>query len=197
MPLFGDAGRTSPAAAACGAAVHEAVEQSPAVMALPRIGDIEVAQDLKLQALGWRVQRVGWACMALAVIAAAAGLFGSGGPASRATAATENGALRADYARFARRQAPQTLRLHFGAEAVRGGEVTLWFERAYVERMVVEQVVPEPQRVSVGPERLTYRFAADGPGMVSFHVRFDGPGIVRGRAGTGAAALELRHVVYP
>lgn len=166
-------------------------------MPLPRIGDLEVAQDLRLQALGWRVQRVGWACMALAVIAAAAGLFGSGGPASRASAVADHGALRAEYPRFARRQAPQTLRLHFGADAVRGGEATLWLERAYVDRMVVEQVVPAPQRVSVGPERLTYRFAADGPGMVSFHVRFDGPGMVHGLAGTGTSVLALRHVVYP
>ena len=48
------------------------------------LGDLEVGQDLDFQRREWAVQRVGWGAMALVILAALLGLFGSSGPLSRA-----------------------------------------------------------------------------------------------------------------
>jgi hypothetical protein len=43
-----------------------------------RIGDLEINQDLGAQQKTWTIQRIGWGGMALIVLAALGGAFGSG-----------------------------------------------------------------------------------------------------------------------
>lgn len=164
-------------------------------MPLPRIGSLEVAANPRLQERGWRIQRIGWIVMGLLVAAAAAGAFGKGGPLSETTAS--HAFLTVEYPRFSRRLAPETLRVRFGEEAVRNGQVALWIERAYLEKTTVQEIMPPPLRVVVAPERLTYVFAAEGAGAISFHLQFEGPGAAAGRLGIGSAAVALRQLVYP
>lgn len=177
---------------AAASAVHAGGRQSPGHMPLPRVGDLEVAQNLELQQRGWVIQRVGWAVMALVLAAAAAGLFG-GGPLSRAEA--QAGALRVEYPRFARREAVTTLKVHL--PPAREGEAHLWLERAYLEKLRIARIEPPPARVLAGAQRITYAFAAEGGAAVSIHLQFIDSGALAGTLGSGAAALAVRHFVYP
>ena len=47
--------------------------------------DLAIREDMRHQRLEWAVERVGWAAVALVLVAALAGLLGHG-PLSRATA---------------------------------------------------------------------------------------------------------------
>jgi hypothetical protein len=132
------------------------------------------------------------------VAAGLAGLAGRG-PFSRASVATEDGRLRVEYERFLRMQAPSRLKLHFGKESIRGGEMRVWFDRGYIEQSKLEQIVPQPLRTEVGAERLTYVFAGtDGQsGTIAIELQPRRFGWVSGRLGTGDVALEWRQLVFP
>src|SRR4051812_23902911 len=60
-----------------------------------RVGGAEVAQDLEFRQHSWRVQRVGWAALALLTGAALLGPFGKG-PLCRTTAGVPAGDLGVD-----------------------------------------------------------------------------------------------------
>jgi hypothetical protein len=161
-------------------------------------GSLEIPQDMAFQRRSWRVQRVGWAVLALIVAAGLAGLAGSG-PLSPATQESQDASLRLEYDRFTRMHAPSRLRLHFGTQAVRAGEVRIWLDRSYMEQVKLERVVPQPQQVQVGEKRLVYVFAAEEgqPGAVTFEMQHRTFGRISGRAGIGDAVLEYRQLVYP
>jgi hypothetical protein len=161
---------------------------------------LQLEQDPRFQRRSWYAERAGWAVMALAVIGALAGLFGSG-PLSGARTASVRGELAVEYQRFARSKAPVTLRLEFSEQVARRGQVRLWIARGYLEAMKVEHILPEPAQVEVAGERLVYVFAlgaAGGGGSVSFRLKPDGFGMVRGSAGVeGGEEVRFRHLVYP
>lgn len=70
-----------------------------------RIGDLDIAQDLEHQRREWVIERIGWAIMALILLAALAGLLGSG-PLSNARIDHPGSHLSAEYNRFERYQSP-------------------------------------------------------------------------------------------
>jgi hypothetical protein len=163
-------------------------------------GGLQIGEDLDFQRRDWIVQRAGWALMALAIFAAVAGLFGSG-PLSRAQLAPADGLLWIEYERFARSRAPSALRVHFARDAVRNGQVRFWIDRAYLEEMKPERILPEPQKVEVSGERLVYEFSVGsggGPGTISFALKPEGVGVIHGRVGLeGRDGLSFRQFLYP
>ena len=165
-----------------------------------RVGDLEISQDLNFQRRSWVVQRVAWVMLALLILAALLGLFGSG-PLSRAMAGRQDGPLRAEYHRFWRFKSPMSLRLHIGPQAARSGQARVWLSRSYLEAMSVQHVTPQPQRVEVGPDRLTYVFTLsqpERPTAVTFNIEPEMPGSVPGQAGLeNGAVVSFRHFIYP
>jgi hypothetical protein len=164
----------------------------------PKHRGIELEQDLAFQQRSWRVQRFAWGVLVLIVGAALAGLAGSG-PVSRGSRAAQDGRFIIEYERFVRMQAPSRLRLHVSREAVRAGEVRVWFDRNYIERIKLEQIVPQPKRTEVGEQRLTYIFAAedDQSAMIIFDLQLQTFGRVSARVGMGEVALDFQQLVYP
>jgi hypothetical protein len=178
---------------------------------IQRVGSLEVEQDLGLQQRMWRVQRVGWGVMALLVLAAAAGLTGSG-PLSQTSAATPGGALRLDYDRFLHAEGLTTLQVHLGENNLGEsnesgtksgeGQRRIWISRAYLEKVPIERSVPEPERVEVGADRVTYVFAEAPAGAPAARVTFYGSvttlGRVEGQIGLPEGpSLRFQHFVYP
>jgi len=159
---------------------------------------IELSQDLGFQERDWAVQHVGWLLIALVIIAALAGVWGSG-PLSDGVATSADGAIRIEYARFARMNAPTQMRIHFTARRVEDGEVRLWLDRSYLAEFLPKTIVPSPRTVEVGTDRLTYVFDAERmqAGGVVFQMEPQTVGRVAGRAGIGEADVGFRHFVYP
>jgi hypothetical protein len=167
-------------------------------MPFERVGDLELAQDLRFQRRDWIAQRVGWVLMALFLLAALAGLIGRGGPLARTQAQSADGGLRVEYDRFAHYEAPTRLRLIVSDRVARGKDVRLWIERAYLANARLQQVMPEPQSVRLAGERVIYVFDAGAGGEVSFELKPDTFGVLAGRAGLeGGGEVAFRHFVYP
>lgn len=124
-----------------------------------KIGALEIHQDLSFEKRNWRVQRLGWAAMALFVLAGAAGAFGRG-PISSAWVASSGQALRVDYERFARHGAPTEFRVTVAAAAVEGENLRLNLSRQFLHRQHVEEVQPPPDSTLVSADTITYVFRA-------------------------------------
>jgi hypothetical protein len=169
-----------------------------------RVGDLEVDQDLEFQRREWLAERIGWAVMALLVLAALLGLFGTG-PLTRATAGDRAGPLWIEYERFNRLLAPSTLRVHLGAGAALGGEARVWLDRRYLESIQLQRVMPQPDGVEAAPDRMVFVFRVaepDQPTAITFSFKPEHVGSLPGRAGLAGAApsdqpLRFRQFVYP
>jgi hypothetical protein len=118
---------------------------------IPRVGDLQVHQDLRHSAREFIVERVGWCAFGLILVAALLGLLGPG-LLSRAIA--EQGELRVEYDRFIRHQAPTEIRVH--ARPQDDGKIHLRINREYLERMDLTSVQPPPASVQGGPSEHTF-----------------------------------------
>lgn len=167
---------------------------------LGRVGDLEIDQDLEFQRRSWAVQRVGRVVVGLLVLAALLGLFGAG-PLSGASAGREGDDLRLEYSRFGRLMSPMTLRVHLAESAARGDKVRLWLSRDYLAGVKVDQVMPEPDSVEAGKDRLTYTFSLTDPSAsteVAFHLEPQTFGPLPGEIGLeNGSALGFRQFIYP
>jgi hypothetical protein len=165
-----------------------------------QVGSLQIGQDIAFLERSWTVQRVAWIVMALIVAAAFAGLFGAG-PLSRATAGALGDPLRLDYQRFLRFQTPTSLSVELNPTAARDGAFRVWLARDYAEAVRIQEVVPPPERVEAGSDRLIYVFLAapaGGPAGVTFHLQPERVGPLSGRLGTpDGPTLSFNHFVYP
>ena len=129
---------------------------------LKQVGELQIAEDLEFQRKEWRFERIGWALMALVLLAALLGLLGPG-PLSNATAGEEGGALWAKYQRFAHRSALTRLEVYAGPNTAQEGQLRLWVSRETIGVNEVRGIQPEPEQVSAAGDRFVYTFAVDDP----------------------------------
>jgi hypothetical protein len=94
--------------------------------------------------------------MALFLLAALLGLFGSG-LLNQVTASTPDGVGQLDDERLTRYVAPTSLRLTVAPAAASEGVVDLWLNHAYLQAVQLEQVVPEPLESSDEADVLSAR----------------------------------------
>lgn len=119
---------------------------------------LQVDQDLRAERREWRTERIGWVAMLALVVAALAGLLGTG-PLSHADAGDDR--LRVAYERTIRRQAPARLKVQLPAGAAEGAEAWLWIDRAYADAVAIQKITPAPLAVEAAGDRLGYRLALD------------------------------------
>lgn len=161
-------------------------------------GGLEIDQDLAFERRDWTAERAGWVVMGVLAAAALAGLLGPG-PLARRSAEASGGALRVEYERFARAQAPTDVTVHVrsaGGEALR-----VSVDRAYLDAVVVERVQPEPVRTEGAPDRVTFVFPVRdprAPASVRLRVEPQRFGRHAARIGVeGAGEIAFRQLVYP
>lgn len=164
-----------------------------------RTKSLDIAQDLQFQQRSWAVQRAGWAMMGLLIAAALLGLLGPG-PLSKKTVGNKGDLLSLEYQRFGRFQSPEQLKIYLGPEAVRDGQAQVWLNRGYLKNVQVERIVPEPQQVEAGPDRLTYVFKmspSNQPTEITFYLQPDHIGPKSGQIGLVDARLSFSQFTYP
>ncbi len=160
---------------------------------------LPIEEDMVFQRRTWRVERVGWAAMALIVLTAFLGFFGAGGPFSRRTLAAEDVPLEVDIPAYSRREASVELviRLKPGAAVER---TQLWLSGAFLDSFQIEGIVPRPVEARPEGDGLLHVFAAGGAPAATVHLyaRCQTTGIIDYRVGTGPQhALAVRQYVYP
>ena len=169
-------------------------------VAIVRVGGLEIDQDLEFQRRVWVAQRVGWALMALFVLAAAVGLLGVG-PLSHARAAIP-GVMTLEYERFARFETSETLTVRLDSAATAGEVVRLSLNREFLDSAKIETVLPPPARVESAAGRLIYVFAVGEPRVplvVTFTFEPRDIGVHEGivRLESRDARIAFRQLVYP
>jgi hypothetical protein len=156
-----------------------------------------VDEDLAFQQKDWRVQRAGWAVLALIIAAGLAGLFGPG-PLSNATASGGD-VLHVQYERFVRHGGQTNLTVRVASADPGPLQVTIG--REYLAAFHVRQILPAPVRVQAGDSDLVYTFEGPrqaGPVELKFFLQPESLGSHAGRLSAGpGAAVTLRQFTYP
>jgi hypothetical protein len=165
-----------------------------------RVGDLEIDQDLDFQGRMYVIERIGWVAILLLLILALLGLAGNG-PLSQADVGAADSPLHIRYDRIARAQAPAQVQFSVQPGMAREGVLHLWLDRDYLERAHIQQVVPQPSRLSSGQDRLIYQFDVDEsgtPSKITFYLEPDQVGLLGARAGlVDGPTLEFRQLILP
>jgi len=151
---------------------------------------LEIHEHLDFQRRFRVFQKIGTAALLAFVVAAFAGLLGSGPLSS--TGATA-GALKVDYDRFQHRGYRASLKFQAAAGP---GPTDLVLHGALLDALDITHVAPQPEQVVFGDEQVLYRFA-HGTTTVHLQAEPQRAGPVRGRASSGSDSLELHMFVYP
>ncbi len=157
---------------------------------------LEIDIDPERQRREWRVKRVAWALLYVALAAILFGVLGKG-PVSTTAVAPDDGSLQLEYEKFARRHAPDQLRVAATAAA---DTVEIHLDSAYLSEVRLEEITPEPERVVVADGATTFVFNAR-PGarlQLSFDYQPERVGTLRGSiAADDGARVAFRQFVYP
>lgn len=157
---------------------------------------LELEADRDFERRERLVRRTGTWAMSAFLIAAAAGLFGSG-PLSSAETRSTDSALVARFERFTRNRATTVLDLTLHGA---GGQVQLGLNSAFVETVTVEQITPEPAAIFASRARHLYTFAAAGPDSVVrvvLRYRPETLGWLTAVITSAQSQLRFRQFVYP
>jgi hypothetical protein len=110
--------------------------------------------DVSHERAVWKIEHWGWAMFALILLSALAGVFGDG-PVARAKA--RNAAIGVEYDRLVRYQAPSTLKVRL-ARSGNSSMPALSVSQSFIERVEVQHITPEPERVKGAHNSLIYIF---------------------------------------
>lgn len=140
---------------------------------------IDLGEDIAQQERVWRIERISWVLMALALAASLLGFTGHGYFSERMSGSSESG-LVVTYHRFERYAAPTlfTVRLMEAPSAT----TRLRVGQDFMRNVEVLRVDPQPQGVELGADFLTYVFATSAAGTIVFHYE---PAV------TGTLAIEI------
>lgn len=165
-----------------------------------RIDGLEINQNLHVQKQIWIVQRIGWVGMALIILAALSGVFGSG-PLARTEVTDDQQTFRLLYDRFGRYEGELVLQLVLSPETTKTNRVTVEIDRAYWISHAVQQIAPEPLISSIGIDGFRYTFeihAPSTPAVIVFRLRPKYLGALDGhiRVNDGGP-LQLNQFIFP
>ncbi len=163
------------------------------------MGNLHINQDLRFQKRMWRIERGGWAAMALLVLSASAGLFGQG-PVSRAIVGDPS-SLMVDYERFVRYGSPLQLRVSLPHINTPDGSLSLKLNREFLNRVRVSSITPHPTAEALLSDGVRYDFTVapgEGTALVTVHLQPQGMGPLTGeiRRDDGAR-IALWLFVFP
>jgi hypothetical protein len=161
---------------------------------------LQIEEDRAYQRREWRIERIGWALMALMLLAGLLGLLGYG-PLSRTQVGTP-GTLAVAYDRLQRSSAPSNYRFEVAPALARNGQLRLRFDNVLLEEVEMNSILPEPSEVRSGAGYTEFVFAMDAaagpPARIQFQFHPATFGHVRGRISTdGAAPLLIDQIILP
>jgi hypothetical protein len=148
----------------------------------------------------WRLERLGWGLIAVALLAALLGYLGPG-PLTHETRAADDQSLRAEYYRIERAQADSELRLYLDPAAIDEGTARLRVSRHFADRVTPVSVAPMPISVEALGDDIVYGFRmpeVDQHGSIVFHFQFQSFGSLAYEVGIdGRQPLTITQYVLP
>lgn len=129
---------------------------------MKRVGTLEVDEDLAFTSRERVFERCGWAFLLLLLLAAAAGVFGSG-PVSRKEAKTADGTVSVSYSRTLRQQSPNLIRIRFHRP---DQEHVFGLSNSLLEAWTIQSITPAPDTATSQSGQTVFRFHGRGPGVI-------------------------------
>lgn len=164
-----------------------------------KVGKIQVEEDLQFLKREWRFQRIGWAGMALILLAGVLGAFGRG-----ALSHARAGDLRifaAEYSRIIRHGAIDELTIFVGPGLQADSVVRISVSSAYLTEFEIEDIQPEPATHKQSGDYTILEFLrtdARTPVRVSVKLRPNNYGSVSARMQLlGSNTLNIRQFIMP
>jgi hypothetical protein len=157
------------------------------------VSSLPLDQDLVFQRRWSVVQRIGQGVFLLVLLAALAGVFGTG-PLAHATANAPGGTVGVDYDRFLRTTQSSSLQVSTGGGSP-GGDVSL--ASSYVDVIDVSDVSPQPDSETTTQDRLVLSYQDHLPAQVQITLAPRTMGVHRGRVWVRGQAVSFHQVVYP
>jgi hypothetical protein len=161
--------------------------------------EIDLEPNDRFQTTEWRAQRFGWIVWALVVLAALAGLLGSGWLSNRNVTAAD-GSLAVKYDRFLHYHHPSQIELSLLSPPT-DGEWHVTVDRSLLNRLQILHIEPEPARRVLSEDAVSYIFLADrsaAGGNVVLHVEYQRYGGAQGGvAVAGRSPILVNQFVYP
>jgi hypothetical protein len=163
-----------------------------------RVGSLDIDQDLIFERREWAVQRIGWIIFLLILLA---GLAGALGPGVFSHAEASSGPLTVAHERFVRKGTPSELRVRLDPGAGGNDEVTIWLSQAYLDKIEIERVLPDPVEMAASGDRVFFRFAVENalePSEIIFGIMPSEPGMTHGQAGLiDGPTVAIDQFFYP
>jgi hypothetical protein len=146
----------------------------------PRVNDeFTLGYNRDFEALWWRIEITIWVVLSVFVLVALTGLLGHG-PLARQRRGSEDGLLDVDFQRVARYKTPDVMTVRLDPALYREGKIHLWLNRAIVEQMGLQRIIPQPIESFPGDEGIAYVFPvqdATRPTLIWFAKEPSKPGI--------------------
>lgn len=139
-----------------------------------RKDELQLEEHRAFQERFWAAERVAWVGFGLIMIAALAGLTGSGGPLAAVTA--DLGGAELKMPRLARWEAADEIVVRFDPGGPAQRSVTL--DADFAHRFQIEDIQPQPSAAETTAQghRLIFDVPSGGPAEVVLHVRAFSPG---------------------
>lgn len=160
---------------------------------------IELDEDMAFQRGAWRVERVGWGLMALILLAASLGLFGSG-PLSETLVLIPQSSARIEYGRFQRQSSSTVVTIEVADAATAAGELVIAVNGEFLRAYDIRNIRPEPTRSVALADGIAFRIetAPRAPATIHFHLQTARVGFFRPSLTIAAGpAVELPVLIYP
>ena len=161
---------------------------------------LQTEADLGVQRRTWRIQRIGWVVFAVLVVAALAGLFGSG-PLSKTEAGSQTSGLRVEYERFARLHAPTDLVIRANRRLARNDELAIVLSGDALDGLELQSTMPPPDGTAVVPDAVVLHFRTDrqpGELKIVLHAKPRQVGLLNAQiAVRDGPAHAIRQWIYP
>lgn len=132
---------------------------------------LQVEEHDVFQRREWTALRIGWALMALFVVAALVGLLGRG-PFSWSSATGREGRLQVEYQHFTHLEADDRVTAVVAAEAVTGDSVDFELAGSWVQSMDISGITPEPEEQVATPYGVRLTFATEPGTELSVGITF-------------------------
>ena len=154
--------------------------------------DLELDENIALQAIAWKIQRVGYGVLFLIPILALIGLFGNG---FLSTTTIQRASSELEYEKLFRNEAKMNLRIRVSQNS--DSLIRISFPVDYLSKFQIETVFPEPKENIVSNEDVHYLFDAQGAAEVVFTLIPQRAGKINGDVTVNAEKYHLSQFIYP
>lgn len=162
------------------------------------MGALQIDEDPGYLRKMWLVERAAWLLLIAVLLAAALGAFGTG-LFSKVEVGPPDGSYTLSYGRFERMQSPAELRVV--PARPRGRHTLVWINASYLDQVSIAGILPRPESVILGSDRILFRFSTGGgPSVAAIRFNLEGERAGRAFGELGVddrEAVQIRQFYYP